>query len=499
VRSRLGAAVAGAFVATTALVAVPAPAGAGTTDVVGGAQLGEKGVVVAYGAGARPLPPVVAGGWLIADAGTGEVLAAKGAHRLLRPASTIKTLTALTVLDSLALDAEHEVAWAEAAADGGKVGIVPGATYTVEDLLHGLLLPSGNDAAEALAAANGGRAETVARMQALADELGAADTTVRNPSGLDADGQVTSAYDLALIARAALAVPAFAELTATVSYDFPGRPVKAGKKRATYKIYTQNRLLTGGYRGAIGGKTGYTTLAGRTFWGAATRDGRTLVVTLLRIGGSSEASARALLDWGFANADRVTPVGTLVEPGTEPTAAPVAQQAAAQGVVASATDPAAESSSTWVPWLIVALLLLAGGIALWWGRLHDAVRGGTDSPDDELPAARDPSPAAPAVTATEARPRTPARHVATGGSVTVRSSRPGPPAHAAGAGPTVPTAAAPSGTAEAEAEVPVEVEGEVEAPAPAQPPIERARPRPVSGGHVKVIGPVTRPERGSDR
>ncbi len=444
---RIGQSLVGATL--LALVASPAvvpSATASSTDVVGGGRLGERGVVVTDASGAAPLPAVVAGGWLLADAGTGEVLAAKGAHRQLRPASTIKTLTAMTVLSSLDLDAEHEAAWAEAAADGGKVGIVPGAVYTVRDLLHGMLLPSGNDAAEALAAANGGRRATVAQMQATADRLGAADTTVRNPSGLDADGQVTSAYDLALIARAALADPAFAELTATISYDFPGRLVKAGKKRPTYKIYTQNRLLTHGYRGAVGGKTGFTTLAGRTFWGAATRDGRTLLVSLLKVGGPTEDSAKALLDWGFANADKVTPVGVLVEPGTEQAGARVAQQAAAGGVAAAAADPAAAAPSPWLPSLVVGLLLVAGAVALWWGRVHDAVReaprGGSHSADPAPSADPDAGPAPV---------------------------------------PVAPPVLAPAPGAD---EAPVSADGATD--------LERAKPRPVSGGHVKVIGPPSR-------
>jgi D-alanyl-D-alanine carboxypeptidase (penicillin-binding protein 5/6) len=485
--------------------------------VVGGGRLGEKGVVVTYGPGSTPVPAVPAGGWLLADAITGEVLAAKGAHNVLRPASTIKTLTALTILESLDPDADHEVAWAEAAADGGKVGIVPGATYTVRDLLHGLLLPSGNDAAEALAAANGGREQTIAQMQAMAEELGAADTTVRNPSGLDEDGQLTSAYDLALIARAALANPAFAELTRTVSYDFPGRPVKAGKKRTTYKIYTQNRLLTRGYDGAIGGKTGYTTLAGRTFWGAATRDGRTLVVTILKARGRTEDGARALLDWGFANADTVTPVGTLVEPGQEPAVAPSVQPVtgAGAGVGASAAVPASDSSTSLLPWLLVGLLLLAGvGVALW-GRVHDAARGrgAQPAPDDQRPGTA-PTPTAPAAAAAPAAaPRAPSgssagssagRHVGSG-SVTVRSSRPGAPAHAAPTpsspaeepGVVAPAVAVPDADAPTAAapEVPVDAEAATEQASGTEPAIQRAKPRPVSGGHVKVLGPVSRPER----
>nr|WP_284289906.1 hypothetical protein [Angustibacter aerolatus] len=111
--------------------------------------------------------------------------------------------------------------------------------------------------------------------------LGARDTVVRNPSGLDAKGQVTSAYDLALVARAGMRLPAFRSLVATRHVDFPGKKAKRGKRRPTYQIQNHNRLLAN-YDGAIGVKNGYTEAARWTVVGAATRGGRTYVVTALR-------------------------------------------------------------------------------------------------------------------------------------------------------------------------------------------------------------------------
>ena len=122
-------------------------------------------------------------------------------------------------------------------------------------------------------------------MNATAKSLGALDTTVRNPSGLDAPGQYTSAYDLAVIARTAMAREDFRDYVTTVKAQFPGKMPKAGKVRKTFEIYTQDRLLLN-YRGAIGIKTGWTTKARGTFVGAATRGGRTLVATVLRSEGN---------------------------------------------------------------------------------------------------------------------------------------------------------------------------------------------------------------------
>ncbi|HVQ17515.1 MAG TPA: serine hydrolase, partial [Actinomycetes bacterium] len=192
---------AASLAATLVLTATASPvAHAASSGPVGGAGLGISGVAVE---GARP-PSVAAKAWLIADADTGEVLAAKNAHLPLRPASTLKTLTAVTLLPKLDKQQVYKVKWADAAVEGSAVGIVPGATYTVDDLFYGMLLPSGNDAAHALANAAGGIRKTVNMMKAEATHLNALDTTVRNPSGLDAPHQFTSAYDLALFARAGL-------------------------------------------------------------------------------------------------------------------------------------------------------------------------------------------------------------------------------------------------------------------------------------------------------
>jgi D-alanyl-D-alanine carboxypeptidase (penicillin-binding protein 5/6) len=377
----VGARLTGVALAVAALLAAPVAATAGTArettrgaDVVGGPGLAERGVAVAPLAGAAPLPAVDADTWLLADLTTGEVLAAKGAHTKVLPASTLKTLTVVTLMPKLDKQAVVTATWKQARADGGHVGIVPGATYTIWDLWHGLLLPSANDAAAALADANGGMTATVRDMQAMATHLQAADTTVRNDSGLDAKGQVSSAYDMALFARAALEIPDFRTVTKTFHYPFPGRPVTANATRKTYQIYTQNRLLVHGYKGVIGGKTGFTSLAHRTYWGAATRGGHTLVVTLFQIHEPTETAARTLLDWGFANRAKVSPVGTLVAPldagSPGSTAGPTASAVGGGGTTASGGSTAASSGG--IPWkpvaTVVLVLALAAAGVLWWRR-----------------------------------------------------------------------------------------------------------------------------------
>ncbi|MER5297447.1 serine hydrolase [Streptomyces pharetrae] len=290
-------------------------------------------------AGAPELPDVSARSWLVADARTGEVLAAHDAHRKLPPASTLKTLFALAVLPSLPGGIRHRVEPRELRGIGSGsslVGVAEGRTYRVTDLWRGVFLSSGNDAVRVLAALNGGWRATAQRMQAKARSLGALDTRVVSPDGYDAQGQVSSAYDLAVFGRAGLRSPDFARYCATVEADFPGRG------GWDYPIRNTNRLLTGAdgverYRGLIGVKNGYTSRAGHTLVAAARKGGRTLVVTVMnpREGGGFAVyeEARSLLDWGFGAAGRVEPVGSLdalrARPRPGPDPVPVAAAVAA--------------------------------------------------------------------------------------------------------------------------------------------------------------------------
>ncbi len=291
---------------------------------LGGELLAGSGIVTDDPADAPP--PVSAMSYVVADVDTGAVLAAKDAHGRYAPASTLKTLTAVTLIPRLPPDNQVTPTREDVDVDGSKVGLVTQMSYSVRQLFTAMLVVSGNDAAGALADAAGGTQVATGLMNDEAARLQARDTHAINASGLDADGQVSSAYDLALIARAGLAMPDFRTYVATRRSSVPA------PGGATIDISTHNKLL-GTYDGALGVKNGYTDAARASFVGAAARDGHTLVVTLMRADPAVWKDAAALLDWGFAATARsARPVGTLVDPVA---ARPVAVDAAPRGALAA--------------------------------------------------------------------------------------------------------------------------------------------------------------------
>jgi serine-type D-Ala-D-Ala carboxypeptidase (penicillin-binding protein 5/6) len=229
--------------------------------------------------------------WVLVEAATGQVLAA---HRsdVRRPvASTIKVLTALTVLDRA--DPSELVVAGEEARDieGASVGIAPGDEWTIEQLLDAIITRSGNDAAAVLAAYVAGDAERFAAMMGEdAERLGLPDAVVVDPSGLT-DENLLTADELATLARAALDDPRLRPLLGRRSVVLPGLG----------EVETRNELLLG-YEGATGVKTGFTIAAGNSLIGSAERDGRELIAVVLAAGEDPAvrfAEVSRLLDLGF--------------------------------------------------------------------------------------------------------------------------------------------------------------------------------------------------------
>lgn len=321
---------------------------------VGGARMGECGPV--FPAGSAAPPETTAASWVVQDLDTGAVVAAKNPHARERPASLIKTLLALVVLDELKPSDVVVATDEDAKQECTCVGLVAGGSYTVDQLVHGLVMHSGNDVAHALATKLGGVPATVRKMNAKAVELGAMDTRTATPSGLDGPGMSTSAYDMSLIFHAAMKQPEFASAIATKGFQFPAQ---LGKP--SFSIVNDNKLL-GVYPGFLGGKTGFTDDARHTYVGGAEKAGTRLAVVMLRAEQRPTRvvdQAAQLLDYGFGLSKAgAAAVGELVPPkATESTSAdgtePVASQASA-----GAQDPFGVTG--WIITLAVALVIIAG-------------------------------------------------------------------------------------------------------------------------------------------
>lgn len=292
-------------------VIAPKP-GSHAAHVIGGPLMAGPGVVVASPAHGKPLPKVPASAWVVANANTGQVLAAKDPHGQFGPASTLKVLTAVTLIPMLNPDGMVVASKLAASQQPNIAGLIPGRAYKVSDLFQALLLISANDAAVALTEATGSFAHGMALINAEARRLQAYDVDAKLPNGLPAAGQVVSAYDEALIARQALALPAFMRYDETLTSRFEVKP------HHFETLINQNSLLTQ-YKGGIGGKIGWTVSSAATYIGMARRNGVTLIVTILHCTPLQEiAAAERLLNWGFAMNGTVKPVGTLVPPLVTP-------------------------------------------------------------------------------------------------------------------------------------------------------------------------------------
>ncbi len=249
-----------------------------------------------------PSPPAASAvAYVLLDADTGQVLAERNADQRRPVASTVKVLTALTVLNRADASDEVRIPAAAARVGGASVGLRAGDVWTVGQLLDALVVRSGNDAATALAIHVGGSVEGfVALMRADARALGLDGLTLTSPSGLD-DRNRLSARDLAVISRAAMTDPRFRTVAARRSADLPGPGAEE----------TRNELLLT-YPGATGIKTGFTDAAGYAVVGSAERAGRELIAVVLgsRSAGTRFVEAASLLDHGF---DTFEVVATLYD------------------------------------------------------------------------------------------------------------------------------------------------------------------------------------------
>ena len=240
---------------------------------------------------------------ILMHADSGRVLYEKNADEHMLIASTTKIMTAIVVLEHCELDDLVEVDSRSAGIEGSSMYLKAGESYTVEDLLYGLLLVSGNDAASALALHVADSMEEFAElMNAKAAELGMTESSFKNAHGLDEEGHYSTARDMAKLAAYCMGNEDFARIARTVSHT-------VGEQT----LVNHNRLLRE-YDGCLGLKTGYTMAAGRTLVTCAERDGARYVCVTLNDPDDWD-DHKALYDWAFANYSfaEVIPAGLSYE------------------------------------------------------------------------------------------------------------------------------------------------------------------------------------------
>ena len=236
--------------------------------------------------------------WIVADAGSGEILDAHDDHTPYPPASTTKIMTALTAIQRLPPNAKITVSGLAASQPASKISMHQGERWTLVDALASLMVVSANDAAFAIAESTSGSVANFAKAEAeTGRQFGLQDSTFADPAGLDdgnsAGGPLMSAYDIAVSTRNALRVPVLARLAASPVVSF------TGPDGMHHTLVNHNKLVSEHrYQGATGFKTGFTNRAGNTFVATASRGGRTMIVVVL---GTWDAYgwATKLLDVGF--------------------------------------------------------------------------------------------------------------------------------------------------------------------------------------------------------
>jgi D-alanyl-D-alanine carboxypeptidase len=251
--------------------------------------------------------PVIhnAGSVLVMDAQTGEVLFENEGYASRFPASVTKVMTALLVLENVS-DLNERIVFSEHAVDlphyAGRIDMLEGESITVLEALYGIMLPSANEVARALAEhVSGSVPEFVALMNARAEQLGAHHTHFINPCGLPGDGQFITAYDIAIIMRAAIQHPLFAEIISTPYFDLPPTEFhdEVREMRNSNSMVRPSRVEFNPY--VVGGKTGFTNAAQHTLVTYARHNEREIIISVLYASprGAIFTDTAALIDFIF--------------------------------------------------------------------------------------------------------------------------------------------------------------------------------------------------------
>ncbi len=255
----------------------------------------------------HPAPPVFATSAYLLDADTGVTLYAYNPFMHLPMLSTTKLMTAALAVEQGNLDRSititaamsHEIS--QLSSDSAMFGIKQGETYTLRDLLYGLLFVSGNDAAIAIADALGGNLQNfVAEMNQEAHQLGMYDTHFMNPHGLLEAGQYSSAHDLAILGRYSMSLPVLHKTSGEISYHIP-----AGGNHPERFLTNENQFMWW-YPGVDGGKTGYDNQSDYIQVISCTRNHHHLIGVVMHTK-NWWTDMRDLMNWGFDSFTWVSP------------------------------------------------------------------------------------------------------------------------------------------------------------------------------------------------
>lgn len=276
--------------------------------------------------GSAPPPTISAEAAVLIDASTGQVLYDKNMHQQEYPASTTKVMTALLALEHLDFSKSVTIDGETPFTEGSRIYLLEGEQVTIEQLYNAMLIESANDAAVALGKKIAGTIPAFAdMMNKRAKELGALNTNFVNPNGLHDDAHVTTAYDLAMIAREAMKDQKFRDVVMTYRYIIP----KTNMQDTRY-LYNTNRLIydqrtkvnvngvlrVAKYEDVTGIKTGYTSKAGGCLIAGAKRGDTELISVVLKSNESGRfADSIALLDYGFENYKSAKAMGAGTELG----------------------------------------------------------------------------------------------------------------------------------------------------------------------------------------
>lgn len=235
---------------------------------------------------------------VLLESDSNTALYCKNAEQTMTMASTTKIMTALLALENASLDCEITVTEEMVSVEGTSMGLLPGDRVSLYELVCGMLLSSGNDAANTVAyAMSGGLSGFADLMNEKAVSIGMTGTHFVTPSGLDADGHYSTAYDMALLGSYAIKNREFFNICSAKSIR-----LEYGNPPYTRTLTNHNKLLSM-YDGCIGIKTGYTKKSGRCLVSAARRDGVTLVAVTLNASDDWNDHIK-LFDYGFSATSR---------------------------------------------------------------------------------------------------------------------------------------------------------------------------------------------------